>query len=66
MVTPKSGIAQQVDVSAIAHTYGVRTINGQAEDLRAGAARPAGPGPGHQHRQRAAEDLDQRRTGCSP
>jgi FtsP/CotA-like multicopper oxidase with cupredoxin domain len=35
VVTPKSGIAQQVDVSAIAHTYGgVRTINGKAEDLR--------------------------------
>ena len=40
-MTPKSGIAQQVDVSAIAHTYGgVRTINGKAEDLRV----PAKPG----------------------
>ena len=29
VVTPKSGIAQQVDVSAVAHTYGgLRTING--------------------------------------
>ena len=35
VVLPKSGIAQQVDVSAIAHTYGgLRTINGKAEDLR--------------------------------
>ncbi len=34
VVTPKSGIAQRVDVSAIAHTYGgLRTINGKAEDL---------------------------------
>jgi FtsP/CotA-like multicopper oxidase with cupredoxin domain len=41
VVTPKSGIAQQVDVSAVAHTYGgVRTINGKAEDLRV----PARPG----------------------
>ena len=41
MVTPNSGIAQPVDVSAIAHTYGgVRTINGKAEDLRV----PARPG----------------------
>jgi FtsP/CotA-like multicopper oxidase with cupredoxin domain len=41
VVTPKSGIAQQLDVSAIAHTYaGVRTINGKAEDLRV----PAKPG----------------------
>ena len=41
VVTPQSGIAQQVDVSAIAHTYGgVRTINGKAEDLRV----PARPG----------------------
>jgi FtsP/CotA-like multicopper oxidase with cupredoxin domain len=41
VVTPKSGIAQQVDVSAIAHTYGgLRTINGKAEDLRV----PAHPG----------------------
>ena len=41
VVTPKSGIAQQVDVSAVAHTYGgVRTINGKAEDLRV----PAQPG----------------------
>ena len=41
VVTPKSGIAQQVDVSAIAHTYGgIRTINGKAEDLRV----PAEPG----------------------
>ena len=40
VVTPKSGIAQQVDVSAVAHTYGgVRTINGTAEDLRV-SARP--------------------------
>jgi FtsP/CotA-like multicopper oxidase with cupredoxin domain len=38
VVTPKSGIAQQVDVSAIAHTYGgVRTINGKAEDLNVAA-----------------------------
>jgi FtsP/CotA-like multicopper oxidase with cupredoxin domain len=35
VVTPQPGIAQQVDVTAIAHTYGgVRTINGKAEDLR--------------------------------
>ncbi len=41
VVTPKSGIAQQVDVSAVAHSYGgVRTINGKAEDLRV----PAQPG----------------------
>lgn len=41
VVMPKSGIAQQVDVSAITHTYGgVRTINGKAEDLRV----PAQPG----------------------
>jgi FtsP/CotA-like multicopper oxidase with cupredoxin domain len=40
VVTPKSGIAQQADVSAIAHTYGgLRTINGKAEDLRV-EARP--------------------------
>jgi FtsP/CotA-like multicopper oxidase with cupredoxin domain len=41
VVIPKSGIAQQVDVSAVAHSYGgVRTINGKAEDLRV----PAKPG----------------------
>lgn len=41
VVTPKSGVAQQVDVSALAHTYGgVRTINGKAADLRV----PARPG----------------------
>ena len=41
VVTPTSGIAEQVDVTAIAHTYqGVRTINGKAEDLRV----PARPG----------------------
>lgn len=41
VVTPSAGIAQQVDVSAIAHTYeGVRTINGKAGDLRV----PARPG----------------------
>ena len=41
VVTPQSGIAQQIDVSAIAHTYGgLRTINGKAEDLRV----PAQPG----------------------
>src|SRR5512132_4284466 len=35
VVLPKSGIAQQIDVSAVAHTYsGVRTINGKAADLR--------------------------------
>jgi FtsP/CotA-like multicopper oxidase with cupredoxin domain len=35
VVTPKSGITQPVEVSAIAHTYsGLRTINGKAEDLR--------------------------------
>jgi FtsP/CotA-like multicopper oxidase with cupredoxin domain len=40
VVTPKSGIAQLIDVSAIAHTYGgLRTINGKAEDLRV-EARP--------------------------
>ena len=41
VITPKSGIAQQVDVSAVAHTYGgLRTINGKAKDLRV----PAQPG----------------------
>jgi FtsP/CotA-like multicopper oxidase with cupredoxin domain len=41
VITPKSGIAQQVDVSAVAHTYGgLRTINGKAEVLRV----PARPG----------------------
>jgi FtsP/CotA-like multicopper oxidase with cupredoxin domain len=40
VVAPQPGIAQQVDVSALAHTYGgVRTINGKAEDLRV-ATRP--------------------------
>jgi FtsP/CotA-like multicopper oxidase with cupredoxin domain len=40
VVTPKSGIAQRAEVSAIAHTYGgLRTINGKAEDLRV-EARP--------------------------
>ncbi len=40
VVLPRSGIAQQVDVSAVAHTYGgVRTINGKAEDLRDRTAR---------------------------
>jgi FtsP/CotA-like multicopper oxidase with cupredoxin domain len=35
VVTPRSGIAQPVDVSAVTHTYGgLRTINGKAEDLR--------------------------------
>ena len=35
VVTPKSGIVQQVDVTAVAHTYGgMRTINGKAEDFR--------------------------------
>jgi len=35
VITPKSGIAQQVDVTAIAHSYGgIRTINGKAGDLR--------------------------------
>jgi len=41
VVAPKSGIAQQLDVTAIAHSYGgIRTINGKAEDLRV----PAEPG----------------------
>ena len=41
VVTPRSGIAQQVDVSAITHTYGgLRTINGKADSLRV----PARPG----------------------
>ncbi len=41
VVTPNSGITQQLDVSAVAHSYGgVRTINGKAEDLRV----PAKPG----------------------
>jgi FtsP/CotA-like multicopper oxidase with cupredoxin domain len=41
VVTPKPGITQQVDLSAIAHTYGgVRTINGKADDLGV----PARPG----------------------
>jgi FtsP/CotA-like multicopper oxidase with cupredoxin domain len=41
VVTPNAGIAQEVDVSAVAHTYGgLRTINGKAEDLRV----PARPG----------------------
>jgi FtsP/CotA-like multicopper oxidase with cupredoxin domain len=35
VVLPQSGIAEQVDVAAVAHTYGgMRTINGKAEDLR--------------------------------
>jgi FtsP/CotA-like multicopper oxidase with cupredoxin domain len=41
VVTPKAGISQQVDVSAVAHTYGgLRTINGNTGDLRV----PAMPG----------------------
>ena len=41
VVLPKSGISQQVDVPAVAHTYGgIRTINGNAADLRV----PAQPG----------------------
>jgi FtsP/CotA-like multicopper oxidase with cupredoxin domain len=41
VVLPNSGIAQQVDVTAVAHTYGgLRSINGNAEDLRV----PAKPG----------------------
>jgi FtsP/CotA-like multicopper oxidase with cupredoxin domain len=41
VVTPQPGVAQQADVSAIAHTYGgVRTINGKAENLWV----PARPG----------------------
>jgi FtsP/CotA-like multicopper oxidase with cupredoxin domain len=41
VVRPKAGIDQQLDVSAVAHTYaGVRTVNGKAEDLRV----PARPG----------------------
>ena len=41
VVAPRSGIAQPVEVSAIAHTYsGLRTINGKGEDLRV----PAQPG----------------------
>jgi FtsP/CotA-like multicopper oxidase with cupredoxin domain len=35
VVLPQSGISQQVDVTAVAHTYGgMRTVNGKAEDLR--------------------------------
>jgi FtsP/CotA-like multicopper oxidase with cupredoxin domain len=35
VVTPKSGVAQQADISAVAHTYGgVRTINGKADNLQ--------------------------------
>ena len=41
MVTPKSGIAQSLDVPALAHTYGgVHTVNGKAENLQV----PARPG----------------------
>jgi FtsP/CotA-like multicopper oxidase with cupredoxin domain len=41
VVLPPSGIAEQVDVAALAHTYGgVRTINGKAGDLHV----PAEPG----------------------
>lgn len=41
VVLPKSGIAQPVDVTAVAHTYeGVRTLNGRAGGLRV----PARPG----------------------
>jgi FtsP/CotA-like multicopper oxidase with cupredoxin domain len=41
VVTPRSGMAQQIDVSAMAHTYaGLRTINGKTGDLRV----PAQPG----------------------
>jgi FtsP/CotA-like multicopper oxidase with cupredoxin domain len=40
VVMPKSRIAQQLDVSAMAHTYaGVRTVNGRAKDLPV-SARP--------------------------
>lgn len=43
VVTPKPGITQRVDVTAMAHTYGgVRTINGKAEDLHV-PARPGEP-----------------------
>ena len=47
VVTPKSGIPQQVDVSAVAHTYGgLRTINGKhRRSPGASATRTAGPGP---------------------
>jgi FtsP/CotA-like multicopper oxidase with cupredoxin domain len=49
VITPKSGIAQQVDVTAIAHSYGgIRTINGKAEDLRVPAQ------PGHRVRVRVS------------
>jgi FtsP/CotA-like multicopper oxidase with cupredoxin domain len=41
VVIPKSGIAQQLDVLAVSHTYGgVRTVNGNAGDLQV----PARPG----------------------
>lgn len=41
VVIPRTGIAQQVDVTAVAHTCGgIRTINGQVGELRM----PAAPG----------------------
>ena len=41
VVLPRTGIAQPVEVTALAHTYeGVRTLNGRAGDLRV----PAPPG----------------------
>ena len=47
---------------ALAHTYGgVHTVNGKAEDLQVPATPgSAGPGPGHQHRQRADGGLVER------
>jgi hypothetical protein len=42
---PKSGIAQQLDVSAVSHTYaGARTVNGKAEDLQVPAPPSSLPG----------------------
>jgi FtsP/CotA-like multicopper oxidase with cupredoxin domain len=48
VVFPKSGIAQRVDVPAVAHTYGGCACHRrQAADLRVPARPGAGPGPGH-------------------
>ncbi len=68
VVLPKSGISQQVDVTAVAHTYGgLRTINGKAEDLRV----PANPGSAVRVRVANTDNGPMKiwangPTGCSP
>ena len=69
VVTPKSGHRPAGRrVSGRAHLRGCAHHQRQGRGSPgAGATRAAGPGAGHQHRQRADEGLDQRlRTGCSP